>query len=333
MTLTETAIITKRSLLTIVILMVLGLASFFGYQYYYYYYYLPSQPVVEEQPELKFGLLPKLEFQEVSVSSSNFTYTIDTKTGNVPEDLPKLIKVYFIPLQGTTLLAPDRARDLAKGLKFNIGPDLISATKYRFTNNEKGELLIDLNSGNFNYQMEVATASASPDLPDQTQIASNFKKYLTNLGLLKDQLVNGRIKVSDDRTFISLWQENIDDIQIVTPSFKEGLIRATVGKSFDETQKFPSLDYTYWQIDKNNSSTYPLKNAKTALDELKSGLGNIVVEPKKGQISITDIYLAYYLPEKYTRYLQPIFVFQGDNFVAYVSAIANEQIENEATAK
>lgn len=339
MTLTETAILTKRTLLIALTLSILGLATFLGYQYYYYNYYLPSLPIIEEQPELKFGLLPKIEFQDSAVASSNFTYTIDTKTGTVPEDLPNLLNVYFIPLQGTSLLAPDRAKELARNLKFDSGPDLISAIKYRFEDDKNGELIVDLDSGNFNFIRNIATPSGELALPDQTQIASSFKDFLGKRGLLKEQLISGRTKVVYDRASqqtsekatVSLWQEDVDNIPIVTPSFKEGLIRAEVNKHLGELERYSSLDYIYWQIDKGNSSTYPLKSAKVALDELKNGLGNIVTDPKKGQVSITEIYLAYFLPYRYTQYLQPVYVFQGENFVAYVPAITKDQIEKEAT--
>jgi len=44
-----------------------------------------------------------------------------------------------------------------------------------------------------------------------------------------------------------------------------------------------------------------------------------------GQVTIRNIYLAYFEPVTLTNYLQPIFVFEGDNnFVAYVPAISTK---------
>ncbi|KKQ73667.1 MAG: hypothetical protein US95_C0050G0001, partial [Candidatus Woesebacteria bacterium GW2011_GWB1_38_5] len=48
----------------------------------------------------------------------------------------------------------------------------------------------------------------------------------------------------------------------------------------------------------------------------------------QGNIVIRKVYLAYYDPDQYTEYYQPVIVFEGDDdFTAYVSAIIDDYIE------
>ena len=63
-----------------------------------------------------------------------------------------------------------------------------------------------------------------------------------------------------------------------------------------------------------------------AFTDLKGGEGSVVLSPKTGKVSLTSIYLAYYQQESYTPYIQPIYIFEGQDFMAYVSAIDKQYI-------
>lgn len=124
-----------------------------------------------------------------------------------------------------------------------------------------------------------------------------------------------------------------------------------LGGSPEEVLLFLSLEKTgvirkaqikLKEIDFSRPSTYPLKNINEALNEVSQGEGGIVslpfgryqqVSPLPPQsISLSSIYLAYYLPEG-SSYLQPIFVFSGTAQLEggqtapatlYLSAISSE---------
>lgn len=76
-------------------------------------------------------------------------------------------------------------------------------------------------------------------------------------------------------------------------------------------------------------ATYPIKTAKDAFEELKNG--NAFIASYWGQdnnVTINDIFLAYYLGKDQQDYLMPIIVFEGKNgFLAYVSAVQNDLIK------
>lgn len=320
MTLTETAILTKKVLLFLTIFLIISLIAWLSWRYYYINIYLPSLPIVETLPDIKYGILPKPNLVVNNLSGSNYKYVLNTTTGELPLNIPKIMKVFFAPQLGTTFLALDRAKDLAKLFNFMTEPELAAANQYRFID-ETGEMIIDLNSGNFKYRR---TAQTQEDviLKDAANLTSDFKNFLSEKKLLNEELTYGRTKVSGST--ITLWQDSIEDYPMVTAKFSEGLIKATVTNFDGDLKKYPTLEYIYWPVDISNFSTYPVKTAKEAFENLKEGSGSIIFEPKGEEVSLTNIYLAYLLTDQYTPYVQPVFVFEGENFTALIPAIKEE---------
>lgn len=343
MTLTEASAATKKGLIITALTIFVLLAGWGAWHFYYNYIYLPGLPPVVEQPTLVFGPLPKIAFPETSISSSNFSYALDTETGGLPEDTPLLIKVYSVAQLATDLLALDRAKNLAGSLNFNKNPLAITSTQYKFIDDKNGgELIVDLDTGNFKFRRNIASGSADSferieDFIDEETQGRMFKNFLNSKNLLKDQLKEGQTKASynnpikKDSTLvtINLWQEGVEDFPIVTPKFNEGLIKAITSNNRDDVKKYISLDYIFWPIDLENFGTYPIKNAKEAFEELKNGEGFIAVEPRSSSVSITKVYLGYYLAEEFSNYLQPVYVFEGPGFAGMIPAIKSEFVEKE----
>lgn len=342
MTLTEASILTKKGLIVTAITIFIALSTWGIWHYYYNYIYLPSLPPVVEKPTLAFGPLPKLKFPDPKVASSNFSYSLDTETGALPEKLPELFKVYSVAQLATDLLALDRAKALAGELDFNKNPEAISATQYQFIDNKNGgSLIVDLDTGNFKFRRNVATASANDqerieDFISEDKQIQNFKGFLSSRELLKDQLRSGRatatydnpVKIDSNSVSLNLWQDDIDKTPIVTPKFNEGLIKAVATKDRNADKKYILMDYTFWPVDLNNFGTYPIKTPAEAFEELKNGDAFVALEPRTGNVSITKVYLAYYLSEEYSNYLQPVYIFEGSSFAAIVPAIKSEFVEN-----
>src|SRR5579884_652533 len=187
MTLTQTAALTKKAMWAFAAFLLTCAIIFVSYKIYYNYYYLPHLPKKVELPDTKFGLLPSLNLPVAtnSASSSAYTYSLDTQTGSLPNNLPKIIKVFFVPQLGTTLLAPDRVQNLAEQLGFLNGPEVVGDTQYHFTDQNGGKLTIDLNSGNFSFDRPATDSATLTDqtLGDQNQLVNDFKNYLGNKGL------------------------------------------------------------------------------------------------------------------------------------------------------
>lgn len=343
MTLTQTAIVVKRSIILSIIALFLGISSFIGYKIWYAYY-LAHLPPVEEKPDTRFGPLPQIDFPKGTVSTSNFTYSLDTTTGGLPKvgtdpGFEKIIKVYFITQTFATFLSPDRSAALAEKFAITSPPDRLSEIRFKFRENDK-TLLIDLDNGNFSYTRE-ASASGAVSFDDDNKLTSDFKQILANLGALKNDLANGRSKVTLLKTaggelipaqvkseaqaaIISLWPASIDKKAVYSADFNKSLVSAVVLGGADQINNYLSLNFTYFPIELSTFATYPTKTTENAFEDLKTGKGVVVVAPDKPQVSISSVSLGYYLPQNYSPYLQPIFVFEGPNFVAYVSAISGQ---------
>ncbi|MDO8498884.1 MAG: hypothetical protein Q7S44_03805 [bacterium] len=332
MTLTQVAFWTRRGVISFGVFIVVLTISIIGYNLWRAYY-LAHLPPVEEKPELKFGTLPSLNFPSTNVSTSNYSYSLDTVTGGFPK-LPKISKVYFIPKLGLTLLSSERAQKLAESLGFPQGPTILSDTEYRFSDGNLGTLNIDLSTGNFHFQRITATSSATLDdnaFTDQKRLVQDLKSYLGSKGLTSDTLNSGRDNIIFDSDLantatsaeVSLWPADLDNLPIVTADFNKGLVKAVITKDRAETNKYLKLDNVFWTIDTTTSSTYPLKTPEQAFTDLKSGLGFVTMQSPNPKISITLVYLAYYESEEYSPFLQPVFVFEGPGFAAVVPAVSN----------
>lgn len=348
MTLSQTAILTKQIITISVFALILGTVAFVGYKLWYAYY-LAHLPPVEEVPDIKFGVLPAADFPKAKVSSSNFSYSLDTSTGGLPKvgidpGFEKVIKVYFVTKSFATLLSPERSQALAEKFGFNSPPQIITEVNYRFQDKLK-TLDIDLDSGNFNYTSE-ATPSGQ-GLDDDDKLVTDFEIFLGKIGGLKDDLRSGRTRVDllrlEGNTLvptslrseaqaaqISLWPKTLDKKPIFTPEFNKSLVNAVVLDSSNSLNNYLSLEFTNFPIDQTTFATYPVKTSEVTFDDLKAGKGVVVVEPAKPQVSITSVYLGYYLSGNYNPYLLPIFVFEGPSFAAYVPAIA-EQYQTQTT--
>ncbi len=327
MTLTQASSITRKAIIFFIIFCILGISGLVGLNIYKQYQ-LKNKPPKIEPPEMKFGALPAPIFPTSQISSSNFSYSLDTATGGMPET-PRLIKVYFIPQSGISLLAPEKAKQLAESFGFSIGPQVLPEGSYQFTDNSGGSLIIDLETSNFRFQKNATPSAEAKELPDQNQLVSLLKNYLSSKNLLPEELKNGKNNVVYNNTnaqnsqsaVISLRSADFDKLPIVNPDLQNGLIKATAMRTLDENNKFNKLDYIYWTIDNTTSSTYPLKNPNEAFDDLRSGKGYVALEPQKTQVSISSVYLAYFESENYSPYLLPVFIFEGPQFAAFVSAI------------
>lgn len=329
MTLSQTALITKQVITITIFALILGIVSFVGYKIWYAYY-LANLPPVEEKPDIKFGLLTAPDFPPSSVSSSNFSYSIDTSTGNLPKvgvdkGFDKLIKVYFVTKTFASLLSPEKSQNLAEKFGITTQPEILSETNYKFSQDTK-TLTVDLDNGNFTFIQE-ATPSAKDNLDDDNKLVSDFENTLNTLGVLKEDLTKGRTKIirlKTETAQISVWPSAVDNKPIITPQFDTSLIYAQVFNRANDLKNYYGLNFIYYPIDLSTYATYPIKTAEQAFEDLKNGKGVVVIEGEKPNISITSVYLGYYLSNNYNPYLQPIFVFEGPHFVAYVSAISEQ---------
>lgn len=302
-------------------------------------------PPAPPSPTVTFGPLPKLIFPNQTADKPKLTFRLETIQGDLPK-LPSQIKVYFMPKPGPNLLALDRAQQKAQKMGFRNEMEKISDVLYRWNDqkNPPMTLEMDINNGNFHllypYQTDQAILGQK-NLPTNQQAAQEAKNFLLSNDLLAADLATGSAEFEylklitpqltpaislSEADFIraNLFRTGLDGLKILPPNPKEALISFLFSGAREFGKRLIEVNYNYSPIDTETFSTYPLKTVTLAWQEMQSGqayLANLGQNPE-GNITIRQIYLAYYDSQEPQNFLQPVFVFEGDrNFIGYVPAI------------
>ena len=135
--------------------------------------------------------------------------------------------------------------------------------------------------------------------------------------------------VEADFIRINLTRPNINERPIMDPHPPRALISGLFSGISRQGSKLVSVEYTYFPVDQEKYATYPLKTPEQAWEKVKNGDYFLAAyQPSKNnEVKIRKVSLAYFNPPKVTRFLQPIYLFEGDqNFKAYVPALPPEWI-------
>lgn len=124
---------------------------------------------------------------------------------------------------------------------------------------------------------------------------------------------------------VDLYRKALNNLPIVYPKLEQSLISLRVKKDTDPNLQIVQANFAYKPIDETKASTYPVKTAQQAFAELQEGDAYISSDSSaKGTIALQKVYLAYYEGDDAIPYLLPVFVFEGNNFQAFVSAISQD---------
>lgn len=341
-TLTSIAV-TTRKVIRYCIFGIVGLIALrivFGLGISLYNRLFPKPP---PPPTVAFGKLPSLPFPQKD--RSELTYTLQTKTGQLPT-FSTQAKVYFMPSLVSNLLALDSAKQTASALGFASEPLAKSETVYTFPHPQvPSDLEMNIITGNFSISYNLSVdPSPIERKPSSPEIAANqVRSFLTSGRLLAEDLVGpttheflkiealklvDAISLSEaDLVRINLFRRAYDDLPSVTPDPKRANVWFLVSGANQREKQIVNGEYHYFPVDEEQYSTYPIKTARDAYNELAAGGGYIASmgQNEGNQIVIRDAYLAYYDAGEQTQFYQPIIVFAGDNnFVAYVPAVTGD---------
>ncbi len=298
-------------------------------------------------PNHAFGKLPAVQFPNIASPSANFTFKLETIQGTVPR-ASESAAVYFMPKSSPNLLALTKTEDFAASFQFSPDPIQESRNIYRFDDPEiPGRILrYDIVSNNFMIRYAYETDSSlwvSKQINATSIGKTEAQKLLQEHGIMPEDFRNGpsvitylkysggtlvetQSVVETDAVRVDLFRAQVRGLPVVSPYTKEGLISCIFSLSSDEKKHLLQLGYTYWPVDYKQVATYKLKTSTVAWTDLQEGRGYIPAYPTQGTvITVRKVYLAYYDTLEPQMYLQPIFVFEGDDgFVGYVPAISPE---------
>jgi len=296
-------------------------------------------------PTVRYGILPKNIFPTKDFTKKNFTFEF---TNDVTPSFDDQAKVYIIYRSTTEILALEEAKEVANEFGFKDEPSEVSEGVYEFKNDKNKILTMNVLEGDFSLKYDYKN---DPSILEVESILTKDKAIETAETFLEsgnkytDDLKNGEKKTSywkiSDGTLtavsaqseanaakVDFYRQPLDDEwEIVSPQNGEASVSILISGSTDSDKKVIEANFKYANIDRESYSTYPIKTATVAMSDLKVGNYWPASDISSENVTIRSINLVYYEPVTLTQYLQPLYVFKGDNnFVAYVPAITNKYI-------
>lgn len=348
--LTETAYYTRRAInwAILVLIAYIILRITWGITVAVWLALFPPQP---PPPNHLFGRLPAIKFPAAqSTPSAQLTFRLETIEGTVPR-ASDAAAVYFMPKAGANLLALNRTQDFANRLGLDPTPKQVTKNIYRFDDSDYPlrRLRYDIVTNNFilRYGYEFDTSIFTEhNLLGVDAALSLATSTLQTYNLYVEDLARGTNKMTflklvgeaftpttslsqADAIRIDFYRQPIGNIRVFPPNPDEGSVSFIYSPTTNEKKKLLQFAYTFWPVDYQTFGTYPLKTSTQAWQELQSGTGFIARYPRSGTVgTVRQVYLGYYDSYDPQTYLEPIFVFEGDNgFLGYVEAIAPQWTE------
>lgn len=310
-----------------------------------------THPRPPPTPDVKFGKLSSPKFSGITLSSSGMKFSLVNIEGRPPETTSSA-KVFLMPKKLPSLFSTQRGNELAIRLGFTNPPVEKSPTEFHFEDPKDPLLTLDLNTTTLNFRYKYGYEnkddlfSSTPTISKENAV-SQVQQFIQEKKLFDPSILSGKVTAQYEtydsgpgifRQPDSISQANsvridyrrapIETFPVVSPVFFNSFNYAIYGQN--PKRQILDISYTFWPIAFDNFGTYPLKTADAAWQDLLDGYAPIVNlgENKPDTIIIRKIYLGYYDSEEPQLYLQPIFIFEGDNnFIAYVPAVAAEWLE------
>lgn len=303
-----------------------------------------THPPAPPPPTVGFGMLPPLVFPENTDLEKPTSYKLETANGRLPE-FEDRAKVFLMPKQSASLLDDEVAKQIAAQFGFVFKPEIINSQRYRWSRSEtlQSALELDLPTRNFTLTTDYLSR---PDLllnvqvPTDVNAVNTVKSFLQRGDLLQKDIatVSGEVvymkdaggelqpavSFSDaDYVQIDMNRAPIDQLYpMVTPEGERGVVHAIVAGNARGSAQIVELDFQYHPVDYSQVETYPLRSAQSAWKILQGGEGYIAQSEVEGAALVRDVYLGYYDSFDPQEYLQPVYVFTGDDgFMGLVSAI------------
>lgn len=306
-------------------------------------------------PTVGFGTLPVLRFpQRVDIVKPT-TYVLETASGSFP-DFGDRAKVFFMPQSSLGLFDDEDARKIAATYNYLFEPEIHSTRMYRWTKSTpiNSTLQVDIQSLSFQITTDYLARPellTDPNLPDNFAAVTIVKKFLSRVERAEDiATASGEIVFQkslggdlaeavsySDADFISvdINRTPIDDrFRMFTPEGYKGTVHAIITGALQGNDRMVHFENNYHEVDYEQMHTYPLRDPRSAWNILKSGEGYIAGYNGIGQAVIRTVQLAYYDDFEEQEYLQPIYVFEGDDgLIGYVSAIDPKYIQAKGRIK
>lgn len=300
-----------------------------------------------------FKELTPLVVKKDATTSAGFTFTLDTVAGQ-PVTATDAAQVFLFPAAKFQFDYLPKVYLMAKTFGFDT-----ETIKHKLINNEavfqdkKQRLAIDITTYNFRYDYDfrkdtkLVEAAETPDFESSKNTAINFLKSIDRypaelargdiapIYMFYDKEASTAGVVTDPQEAnmieVDFYRQKVDQFLPMSPSYfnSQNYVMLMPNRG---GAKVVSAQVRFFETSPTQIGTYPLISGQQAYNKLIGGKA-ILISPGSGKkdISIKTMLFAYFDPDVYQNYYQPIYVFTGDNdFVAYVPAVSEKWLTSES---
>ncbi|MBT3249297.1 MAG: hypothetical protein HN846_00870 [Candidatus Pacebacteria bacterium] len=303
-------------------------------------------------PTVGFGLLPAISFPYQVSEDQPQSYRLETASGTTP-NYGDRAKVFLMLRSTPNLLADQKAREVAATYNFVFEPEVVGSNIYRWQKSQPLETKLEMNIFNSNFEIKSNYLSkpellVNNELPDDFEAVRLVKDFLKNSDLLPPDIgtasgeivylkslggeVLPAVSYSDaDFLQIDLNRTPIDNLhRMYGPEGYKGSVHAIISGSLNGSDSIVEMEFSYQEVDYQQMETYPIRSSQEALRELQNGQGYVTDFDSENEVIIRRVSLGYYQSDKEQDYLQPVYVFEGDNeFIGYVPAVSAKYIQTQ----
>ena len=282
-------------------------------------------------------------------TTANMQFTLDNIDGR-PVTATDAANVYLLLEPPTSRFGADeKAHLMAKSLGVDVEavrPRILGSQSIYTDPTQK--LKVDLESFNFTYEY----LFESTTVPTSVEAESRAKSVLTQLDVYPRELAVGQTNViyfyfdpqskqvktiqtdtpssaqdTPNMVEIDFSRPDLNGIPVVSPSYYNTQNYVLMTFYTNNDYKVLKAQVQYQERSTDQVGVYPLRTGEEAYADLQQGRGYVVQNPtKQNNITIKKMFLAYFDSEQTQQYLQPVYVFLGEenNFVAYVPAVSKD---------
>ncbi len=314
-------------------------------------YYKAMNPPPPLPPTVGFGRLPAISFPEQEDDVWPNKFVLEAAEGKLTQ-FGDRAKVYQMVESVPNLMADEKVREIARKYGFLDSPEMLNVNLYRWSKLQPLEKTFEINLIDYDFSIRSDYQSrlelvVGDSLPEKHEAVQTVKSFLKRNDFLPDDIATASGKVSyirvlggevlkavslSDANFVKVDLNKVpldDQFEMYTPEGGEGVITAIISGGLDSMERIVEMDYRNQEIMYESVHTYPLKLVNTAWKEFNQKKGYIASGKKLERAVIRRVVLGYFDSFEDQSYLQPIYVFLGDdNFIGYVSAVDSQYIVN-----
>lgn len=298
-----------------------------------------------------FGVIPKPIIGE-GTSSAGFQMTLDTIDG-VPIVASPSASVYFLPKSPARFGFRENVYVMAKNLGINTElTDFKLKGDLAIFSDTSNKLTVNITNYNFDYEYNMLKSEtdrlANSTIPSEKDINDKAVELFSKIGRYPAELARGKTHIvylaynpqsealtvvdspdNANMVEVDFYRADINDLPAVSPRYfnSQNYVIMLFG---DTDYKVIKAKVSFYEKSDEQTGVYPLKTGDAAWKEFSEGKGTVVAAAAGAtQISVKKMYLAYFDPAVAQDYLQPVYVFIGDNnFAGYLPAIDNSFLKD-----